>query len=90
MDIPLHGSDGPNKHFILRAHAYAIDPAVAKNLLAQTLKMGIYAPLDEMMYADLYNISHCGLYAYDESSDSIVKNRPKDTRTTIKNDELLF
>jgi GR25 family glycosyltransferase involved in LPS biosynthesis len=90
MDIPLHGSDGPNKHFILRAHAYAIDPAVAKNMLAQTLKMGIYAPLDEMMYADLYNISHDGLYAYDEDSQSTVRNRPTDTRTTVKNDDLSF
>lgn len=90
MDIPLHGSDGPNKHFILRAHAYAIDPAVAKNLLAQTLKMGIYATLDEMMYADLYNISHDGLYAYDEESSSTVINRPSDTRTTVKNDNLSF
>lgn len=90
MDIPLHGSDGPNKHFILRAHAYAIDPAVAKNMLAQTLKMGIYAPLDEMMYADLYNIGHDGLYAYDEQSVSTVRNRPSDTRTTVKNDDLSF
>ena len=90
MNIPLHGSDGPNKHFILRAHAYAIDPAVAKNMLAQTLKMGIYAPLDEMMYADLYNICHDGLYAYDEDSKSTVQNRPTDTRTIVKNDNLDF
>ena len=59
-------------------------------MLAQTLKMGIYAPLDEMIYADLYNISHCGLYAYDDESKSTVKNRPTDTRTTIKNDDLSF
>jgi len=86
--IPVHGSDGPNKHFICRAHAYAIDPAVAKNLLAQTLKMGIYASLDEMMYADLYNISHDGIYAYDEAGVSTAQNRPKEGRTTVKNDDL--
>ena len=90
MDVPLHGSDGPNKHFICRAHAYAIDPAVAKNLLAQTLKMGIYATLDEMMYADLYNISHDGLYAYDEPGESTVDARPTQGRTVIKNDDLSF
>lgn len=89
-DIPLHGSDGPNKHFILRGHAYAIDPAVAKNMLAQTLKMGIYAPLDEMIYADLYNISHDGLYAYDAAGPSTVVNRPTEGRTTRKNDDLSF
>ncbi len=89
MQVPLHGSDGPNKHFICRAHAYAIDPIVAKNMLANTLKMGIYASLDEMMAADLYNISHVGCVAYDKRSESTIKNRPSDVRRVTKNDNLL-
>lgn len=88
--IPLHASDGPNKHFICRAHAYAIDPIVAKNLLAQVLKMGIYKSLDEMMYADLFNISHVGCLAYDKPSESTIKNRPVHHRRIEKNDSLLY
>lgn len=90
MHVPLHGSDGPNKHFICRAHAYAIEPVVAKNMLAHVLKMGIYASLDEMISADLYNISHVGCVAYDKQSETTIRNRPKDGRHTLKNDQLLW
>lgn len=89
MQIPLHGSDGPNKHFICRAHAYAIDPIVAKNMLSNILKMGIYASLDEMMAADLYNISHAGCLAYDKQSETTIKSRPTEGRRNTKNDQLL-
>lgn len=89
MQVPLHGSDGPNKHFICRAHAYAIDPVVAKNLLSTVLKMGIYASLDEMMAADLYNISHVGCVAYDKPSVTTMTNRPTEGRRNTKNDQLL-
>jgi hypothetical protein len=88
MQLPIHGSDGPNKHFVCRAHAYAIDPIVAKNMLAQTLKMGIYSSLDVMMQADLYNISHDGLYAYDAESETTITNRSIEGRSSIKNDDL--
>lgn len=88
MSVPLHGSDGPNKHFICRAHAYAIDPIVAKNMLSNILKMGIYASLDEMMAADLYNISHVGCIAYDKQSDTTICVRPTEGRRTTKNDDL--
>lgn len=89
MQVPLHASDGPNKHFICRAHAYAIDPIVAKNMLSNILKMGIYAPLDEMIAADLYNISHMGCIAYDKESETTICVRPTEGRRTIKNDDLL-
>jgi len=88
MQVPLHGSDGPNKHFICRAHAYAIDPVVAKNMLSNILKMGIYAPLDEMVAADLYNISHVGCIAYDKASETTICVRPTEGRRNTKNDDL--
>ena len=88
MQVPLHASDGPNKHFICRAHAYAIDPIVAKNMLANILKMGIYASLDEMVAADLYNISHVGCIAYDKASKTTICVRPTEGRRTTKNDDL--
>ena len=89
--IPPHASEGPNYHFICRAHAYSIDPAMAKNLISHVIKMGICAPLDIMLRADLFNITHQGLYAYDvmsDKTDTTIKARPFDGRTTKRNDKL--
>jgi hypothetical protein len=86
--IPPHASDGPNFHFICRAHAYAIDPIVAKNMIAHVLKMGIYISLDMMLRADLFPIHQLGLFAYDEFVETTIPGRPKDGRNTVKNDYL--
>lgn len=90
--IPPHASDGPNYHFICRAHAYSIDPAMAKNLLAHVLKMGIHISLDMFMRADLFNITHQGLYAYDktENRDQVttIKNRTNEGEVRRRNDKL--
>jgi hypothetical protein len=92
LSIPPHASEGPNYHFICRAHAYSIDPQMAKNLLAYVLKMGICAPLDIILRADLFHITHQGLYAYDLNddpvSDTTIKARPVKGRTTDRNDKL--
>lgn len=91
--IPPHASEGPNYHFICRAHAYSIDPAMAKNLIAHVLKYGICAPLDIMMRADIFNITHQGFYAYDENDDythTTIKQRPLEGRTTKRNDRLEY
>lgn len=89
--IPPHASEGPNYLFICRAHAYAIDPAMAKNLVSYVIKNGIIAPLDIMLRADLFNISHQGMFAYDNSSDKLdttIKARPLEGRSTKRNDKL--
>lgn len=92
--IPPHASEGPNYLFICRAHAYAIDPTMAKNLLAHVIKNGISAPLDIMMRADLFHITHQGLYAYDKNYDKVndttIKARPNHGRTTERNDNLSY
>lgn len=92
MSVPPHASEGPNYLFICRAHAYSIDPIMAKNLLAHVIKMGICAPLDIMMRADLFNITHQGLYAYDKNinktTDTTIAARPTAGRTTSRNDNL--
>lgn len=87
--IPPHATEGPNYHFICRAHAYSIDPPMAKNLLAHVLKMGIHAPLDIMMRADLFNITHQGVFAYDKPDGTTIQSRPMDGRTTKRNDKLI-
>ena len=90
--IPPFASEGPNYNFICRAHAYSIDPVMAKNLLSHVLKMGICSPLDIMLRADLFNITHQGLYAYDlndnKTTDTTILNRPLEGRTTKRNDNL--
>ena len=91
LPIPPHASEGPNYHFICRAHAYSIDPAIAKNLLSYALNMGICAPLDIMIRADIFHITHQGLYAYDIATDkqnTTIKARPLEGRTTKRNDRL--
>ena len=64
--IPPHAT-AHNGHIrsICRAHAYSIDPAVAKNLVSYTLQHGIYESLDIYMRADLFPIIQFGIYAYD-------------------------
>jgi hypothetical protein len=91
FSVPPHGTDGPNNYFILRAHAYAIDPYMAKNLLAYKLKYGISGAPDYLMRADLFNITHQGLYAYDDSLESSrntsITNRDM-LIPTMRNDKL--
>lgn len=89
MPTPPHASEGPNYHFICRAHAYAIDPAVAKNLLAHVLKFGVCAPLDILIRADVFPIHQMGVFAYDvKDVDTTILGRPKDGRSTKRNDKL--
>lgn len=73
--IPPHATMGPNYSFICRAHAYAIDPIVAKNLLAYILQEGIHAPNDCMIKATIFNITHQGFFAYDDENESTIIRR---------------
>jgi hypothetical protein len=92
LPTPPHASEGPNYHFICRAHAYAIDPAVAKNMLAHVLKYGISAPLDILLRADIFPIHQMGVYAYNgwegDMKDTTILGRPLEGRTTKRNDRL--
>jgi len=77
MPTPPHATNGPNYHFICRAHAYSIDPAVAKNLLAHVIKYGIHESLDIMIRADIFPIVQTGFFAYDEPGDTTITGRKK-------------
>lgn len=72
--IPPFGAHEPNYRFILRAHAYAIDPQVAKNLLAHVVQFGLHQTADFIIRSDIFNITHQGLYAYDESGITTINN----------------
>lgn len=66
---PLFGTLPRNTHwkYILRTHAYAIDPMMAKRLLAHVIDNGISDELAEAIRADIFNIIQVGLYAYDQA-----------------------
>lgn len=92
LPTPIHASEGPNYRFICRAHAYAIDPVVAKNLIAHVIKLGIHAPLDIMIRADIFPMHQMGIVAYDDSDNenTTILGRPKEGRTTKRNDRLEY
>lgn len=75
---PIFAAKGNNYKFMLRAHAYAIDPHSAKNLMASTLKYGINESLDVSIRADVFNIIQPGLFAFDlPAKQTTIANRKK-------------
>jgi GR25 family glycosyltransferase involved in LPS biosynthesis len=89
---PPHATEGENYHFLCRAHAYAIDPAVAKNLLSYVIKIGICTSLDMLVRADLFPIHQMGVYAYnvfESREETTIKGRALEGRATKRNDGLL-
>lgn len=77
--IPIHGSNGNNYRFIYKAHAYSIDPNIAKNMIAHVIKYGIHESLDIMLRSDIFSIVQTGLYAYDmpEEENTTITHRKK-------------
>lgn len=64
--LPPHASWYEGRlRFICRAHAYAIDPQVAKNLVSHIIKVGIITTADVFMRSDLFGIIQDDVYAYD-------------------------
>ena len=68
--IPPHASDHQGlDRFICRAHAYSIDPLMAKNLVSYAIHHGIITTADAMMRFDMFGIVQDGVYAYDNPHD---------------------
>tara|TARA_R100001443_G_scaffold20639_1_gene32819 strand:+ start:126 stop:854 length:729 start_codon:yes stop_codon:yes gene_type:complete len=68
--IPPHASDQQGlDRFICRAHAYSIDPIMAKNLVSYAIQHGIITTADAMMRYDMFGIVQDGVYAYDNPHD---------------------
>ncbi len=79
--IPPHGTAFDTKlRFIGRAHAYAVDPQICKNLVTRFIQNGIFATTTADMFirADIFGIIQKGMYAYDswEDKDSTVEELP--------------
>lgn len=74
-DFPPHASATKNHRFICRAHAYAIDPAVARQLVAHVVRTGLTAPADMLIRADLFPIVQTGFYAFDLPDETSIDDR---------------
>ena len=71
---PPHASDQNGRlRSLCRAHAYAIDPAVARSLVSYTIKHGIYESLDMYIRAELFPMSQFDVYAYDLRGESTIR-----------------
>ena len=73
--FPIHAAATHNYHFICRAHAYAIDPFIAKQLVSHLIKFGLLAPADMLIRADLFNIVQNDFYAYDLPGETTITDR---------------
>ena len=72
--IPPHGTAYDQRlQFICRAHAYAIDPQVAKNMITRLIQNGVFhtTTADMFLRADIFPIVQHGLYAYDLSNEDL-------------------
>jgi len=63
---PPHATDQKGlDRFICRAHAYSIDPSMAKNLVSYSIHHGLITTADAIMRCDMFGIVQDGVYAYD-------------------------
>lgn len=74
-DFPPHAAATKNHYFICRAHAYAIDPAVARQLISHVIRFGMSAPADMLIRADLFPLVQTGFYAYDLPGETTIFDR---------------
>lgn len=73
IGIPPHGSIyNGSWRFICRAHAYAIDPPVARNLLSYAIREGMTKTLDVFIRCDIFSIIQDDIYAYDLRGNSTI------------------
>lgn len=73
--MPPHGQLNPNYRFILRAHAYAIDPTIARVMVAKVIKHGIQTSADVFMRIDEFAIIQQGIYAFNLDGETTITDR---------------
>lgn len=72
--IPPHASIyGGTWRAICRAHAYVIDPPVARLLIAEVVRLGMVKTLDIFIRADIFSIVQDDVYAYDLRGESTIR-----------------
>lgn len=73
--FPPHSAANKNYKFICRAHAYAVDPASARQLVSHLIKFGITAPADMLIRADIFPLVQTGFYAFDAPDETTITGR---------------
>ena len=63
--IAIMGQLNENYRFILRTHAYSIDPMIAKKLLGNIILSGITTGIDVYMRSDIFTQIQMGVFAFD-------------------------
>lgn len=66
-------SENSNYRFMHAAHAYAVDPAVARQLLSHVIRFGLSAPADMLIRADLFPLVQTGFYAFESPEESTIQ-----------------
>lgn len=85
--IPLMGHYSVNHKFMYCTHAYAIDPCIAKNMLAYVLQNGLMFSCDVLLRTDLFSVQHDQkVYAYEIMGETTILNRNENN--PIANDQL--
>jgi GR25 family glycosyltransferase involved in LPS biosynthesis len=70
--IPPHAQLCPDYRYILRTHAYSVDPVCAKNLISDALRREISTAVDVMMNVQKYSILCFGIYAMDIPGETTI------------------
>lgn len=73
--FPPHSAATRNYKFICRAHAYAVDPAVARQLVSHIIRFGLSAPADMLIRADIFPLVQTGFYAFDAPDETTITGR---------------
>jgi len=74
---PMHSSINQNWHNIHRAHAYCVDPHVARRLFTNVLDRGIFESADIMIKCDDVAIVQLDFYAYDDDNGYSTQSKRK-------------
>lgn len=77
-DFPPHAAATDNNRFICRAHAYAVDPYISRQLISHVIRFGLSAPADMLIRVDLFNIVQTGFYAYDVPGETTITGRDEE------------
>jgi hypothetical protein len=76
MPVPVH-LKWQGLNCLYKAHAYSVDPFIARRLMGSVVSGGITRSIDVFMRADVYTQVQIGLFAYDISEGSTIVNRDK-------------
>lgn len=83
--IPPHAQLSPDYRYILRTHAYSVDPLCAKNLVSHAIERGLYTAVDVMMNIQKYTILCFGIFAMDMPGKTTIPEAGLGTEKKLGN-----